>query len=266
MLCGSPECLAAPDIYTGLHQRAIRLGSVASWIGWGLFLDQDSTAHSTRQTAVGQRPKRILVASGKGGSGKTTTVRNLAVAAVHAGVSVTTVDLDESPTLTTWWKRRPDLLPAIEHMAAPIDQIEGDLRTEIEAIQDCNLVIVDTPPSLTAYPQHARGLIRVADLVLVPCQQYDEDLDAVIAWIGLARDLGANNLVVLNRTQRRESSFEAAKRRLVKVGRLCPIDIPHFADVPKTFGKGLGVAEVRGAKGGADYEAVLDHIRSEIGF
>lgn len=229
-------------------------------------MDQNTTARLALQTVTARQPKRILVASGKGGSGKTTTVRNLAVAAVHAGLTVTTVDLDESPTLTTWWRRRPDLLPAIEHMAAPIDQIDGDLRAEIEAIQDCSLVIVDTPPSLTAYPQHARGLIRSADLVLVPCQQYEEDLDAVIAWTALACDLGANSLVVLNRTQRRESSFEAAKRRLVKAGRLCPIDIPHFADVPKTFGKGLGVAEVRGAKGGADYEAVLDHIRNEIGF
>ena len=211
-------------------------------------------------------PKRLVVASGKGGSGKTTTTRNLAVAAVHAGLSVTTIDLDESPTLTTWWRRRPELLPPIEHMAAPIDQINGDLRQEIEDVVGCDLLIIDTPPSLTAYPHHARSLLRAADLVLVPCQQYDEDLDAVIAWTNLARDLGANSLVMLNRTQRRETSFEAAKRRLVKVGRLCPIDIPHFADVPKTFGKGLGVAEVRGAKGGADYEAVLDHLRGEVGF
>jgi chromosome partitioning protein len=217
-------------------------------------------------TSARRIPKRIIVASGKGGSGKTTTARNLAVAAVHAGLVVTTVDLDESPTLTTWWKRRPDLLPPIDHMAVPIDQIDGDLRTEVEAVFDCDILIVDTPPSLTAYPQHARGLIRAADLVLVPCQQYDEDLDAVAAWIALANDLGARSLILLNRTQRRESSFEAAKRRLVKLGRLCPIDIPHFADVPKTFARGLGVAEVRGAKGGADYEAVLDHLRSEVGF
>lgn len=210
-------------------------------------------------------PKRIVVASGKGGSGKTTTVRNLAVAAVHAGLSVTTVDLDESPTLTTWWKRRPDILPPIEHMAAPIGQIDDDLRLEVEAVRGCDLLIVDTPPSLAAYPQHARGLIRAADLLLVPCQQYDEDLDAVAAWVALARDFGARSLVLLNRTQRRESSFEAAKRRLVKLAKLCPIDIPHFADVPKTFAKGLGVAEVRGAKGGADYEAVMDHIRGEVG-
>lgn len=123
---------------------------------------------------------------------------------------------------------------------------------------------MDTPPSLSAYPSHARELIRAADLVLVPTQQYDEDLEAVSAWSELAVDLGARALVLLNRTQRRETSFEAAKRRLVKLNRLCPIDIPHYADVPKSFPKGLGVAEVRGAKGGADYEAVLDHIRREL--
>jgi len=223
-------------------------------------------ANLQRVIASGTSPKRIVVASGKGGSGKTTTVRNLAVAAVHADLAVTTVDLDESPTLTAWWKQRPDTLPSVEHMTAPIDQFDGDLRAEIEAVQGCDLLVVDTPPSLTAYPQHARGLIRAADLVLVPCQQYDEDLDAVAAWVSLVRDLGTQSLVLLNRTQRRESSFEAAKRRLVKLAKLCPIDIPHFADVPKTFARGLGVAEVRGAKGGADYEAVMDHIRNEMGF
>lgn len=227
-------------------------------------LEMEETLETSDPATI--EPKRIVVASGKGGSGKTTTCRNLAVAAVHAGLSVTTIDLDESPTLTTWWKRRPEILPLIDHMAAPIDQIEGDLRAEIEAIRGSSLLIIDTPPSLTAYPQHARGLIRSADLVLVPCQQYDEDLDAVSAWITLANDLGAKSLILLNRTQRRESSFEVAKRRLVKMGMLCPIDVPHFADVPKTFTKGLGVAEVRGAKGGADYEAVLNHVRCEMGF
>ena len=61
------------------------------------------TAQHVEAQAVmhnGLSPKRIVVASGKSGSGKTTTVRNLAVAAVHAGLTVTTIDLDESPTLT----------------------------------------------------------------------------------------------------------------------------------------------------------------------
>ena len=205
--------------------------------------------NSLAENKAARRPKRIVVASGKGGSGKTTTARNLAVAAVHSGFSVTTVDLDESPTLTTWWRRRPDILPQIEHMAAPIDTIDGDLRHEIESVSGCDLLVVDTPPSLTAYPSHARGLIRAADLVLVPCQQYDEDLDAVTAWVGLARDLGARSLILLNRTQRRESSFEAAKRRLVKLGHLCPIDIPHFADVPKTFSRGWASQRCVGPKG-----------------
>ena len=72
--------------------------------------------------------------------------------------------------------------------------------------------------------------------------------------------------MLLNRTQRRESSFEAAKRRLVKFAKLCPIDIPHLADVPKAFSRNLGVAEVRGAKGAADYEAVMDHLRNGMEF
>ena len=85
----------------------------------------------------------------------------------------------------------PRFPAASRAMAVPLSQFDGDLRAEIEAIQGCHLLIVDTPPSLTAYPRHARALVRAADLVLVPCQQYDEDLDAIAAWFALVRDLGA---------------------------------------------------------------------------
>ena len=38
--------------------------------------------------------KRILLAAGKGGVGKTTLCRNLAVAAAHSGLRTVTADLD----------------------------------------------------------------------------------------------------------------------------------------------------------------------------
>jgi hypothetical protein len=70
---------------------------------------------------------------------------------------------------------------------------------------------------------------------------------------------------LLNNTQRRESSFEHAKRKLVRAGSLVPIDIPHAADIPKTTAQGLGVVDVRGARGAPDYIAVLDFVRVQLG-
>jgi chromosome partitioning protein len=210
-----------------------------------------------------RRARIVVVASGKGGSGKTTTTRNLAVAATQAGLSVHTVDLDESPTLTAWISRRPGDVPRIEHTAMPLKRINPrePLDRTLEALVGVDIVFVDTPPSLPEHPQRAKELFKAADLLIIPTQQYDEDIEAVTAWAGAARESQIETLVLLNRTQRREKSLELAKRRLVKLGALCPIDIPHFADIPKTFRHGVGVSELRGAKGGPDYEAIMDHLR-----
>ena len=58
---------------------------------------------------------RLVLASPKGGSGKTTMARNLATAAVHHGLNVVTADLDPQATLTAWSRRRPKNLLAIPH-------------------------------------------------------------------------------------------------------------------------------------------------------
>lgn len=216
-----------------------------------------------------RRTRIVVVASGKGGSGKTTTTRNLAVAATQAGLSVKTVDLDESPTLSSWIARRPKDVLKIDHTKMPMKQVSPREALDTKVMEavgtDADIVFIDTPPSLPEHPHRAKELFKIASLLVIPTQQYDEDIDAVSAWAIAARDSGVETLVLLNRTQRREKSLEAAKRRLVKVGSLCPIDIPHFADIPKTFRFGVGVSELRGAKGGADYEAIMDHLRRMLG-
>ncbi|WP_162630212.1 ParA family protein [Azospirillum ramasamyi] len=226
--------------------------------------------------------KRLLVASGKGGSSKTTTARHFSTAAAHAGLAVVTLDLDESPTLSTWWTKRPDTLPSIEHIRAPIHElvdlsdvdVEGEdvgaviaarVEKEILGIEDYDLLIIDTPASMAAYPHHANALIRASDLVVVPTRQYDDDINSVTSWMKLVRDLGVDGMFLLSDTQRRESAFEDAKRKLVKHGPLCPIDIPHFADIPKTLSKGTSVIDMRRGRGREDYAAAFDVVRQKLG-
>lgn len=212
-------------------------------------------------------PKRVLVASGKGGSGKTTTTRNLAVAAVYAGMKVSTIDLDESPTLSRWWTKRATR--DIDHMTSPITDVKGDFYKELMGVRGSHIMFIDSPPALSAYPAVASSVLRAVDLVVVPTQQYTEDIEAVTDWVTLLRQQKRLTMLLLNNTHRRESSFEIAKRRLVSSGSskvsLCPIDIPHAADIPKTTARGLGVLDINGAKGGPDYEAVFSHIRHILG-
>jgi chromosome partitioning protein len=225
--------------------------------------------------------KRLLIASGKGGSTKTTTARHFSAAAAHAELAVLTLDLDESPTLSEWWTKRPDTLPSIEHIRVPIHELvdtaglvpdgedEGAVigaRVEeaILGIDGYDLLIIDTPASLAAYPHHARALIKLSDLVVVPTRQYDDDINSVTKWMKLVGDLGGEGMFLLSDTQRRESAFEDAKRKLVKHGTLCAIDIPHFADIPRTLAKGTSVIDMRKGRGAEDYAAAFNVVRRKL--
>ena len=66
------------------------------------------------QILAGRRPKWLTVASPKGGSGKTTTVVNLAVFAAHAGMNVVILDTDMQESAKDWWDLRPSDAPRIQ--------------------------------------------------------------------------------------------------------------------------------------------------------
>lgn len=121
----------------------------------------------------------------KGGSGKTTTATNLAVAAKAAGASVVLVDLDPQGSASTWHAVRQ------EAMATGHPQFHGDQsQSQSIALEVANaatlartlskhrksLVIIDTPPhnsSLTA------TVLELVDLAIVPVRPSAFDLAAV---------------------------------------------------------------------------------------
>src|SRR3954463_14360792 len=62
---------------------------------------------------LGGSMKQLLILGPKGGVGKTTLARNLAVAAARAGLSVGTMDLDGQGTLDQWCNYRPEHQPPV---------------------------------------------------------------------------------------------------------------------------------------------------------
>src|SRR3954464_15475287 len=95
-----------------------------------------------------QRATRwLVVASGEGGSGKTSTSLNLAVYAAHEGRKVVIVDLDRQQSLTRWYERRPSAAPALILWEGAMGDVKRAIA-EIDALDDVDLVIVDTPPGL----------------------------------------------------------------------------------------------------------------------
>jgi chromosome partitioning protein len=125
--------------------------------------------------------KLILVAKLKGGSGATTTCRELAAAALHDGRKVALIDLDGQGGLTRWWNRRtapaadgeaarmaaPDLL---QLTAAQIPGAAKGLR------QRYGLVLIDSPPSVH---ETIKAVAAACDIAMIPCRPTVDDLDAV---------------------------------------------------------------------------------------
>lgn len=208
-------------------------------------------------------PKWLLLASAKGGSGKTTTALNLAVFAAHAGLRVLLLDLDTQRTLSRWHARRPKQAPELQLRSADLRDA-SQVLTDIEATADVHLIVIDTPPGIDDHPKETRALVYKADLVLVPTGQGTPDIDSVVEWMSFVRRERRRAAFVLNRTQRSFTSFRDAKSRLVKVGSLCPIDVRQLEDVQATHRHGVGVNEIRKAKGVEDMEGVWDFVRHEL--
>jgi len=206
--------------------------------------------------------KRILVASSKGGGGKSTLTRNLAVAAAADGLQVAMLDFDIQRTLTAWYGRRPEGIAEIAHFEA---RMSVDDVTEAMGIEGFDVLIIDTPPSIEDHPEEFRILMRAADFVLIPTGQTADDLHSVQPWMAHVRSTGAKAAFVLNRVKPRTKSFVDARNRLARVGPLCPVELPDFEDVPATSELGLGLLELKRAKGADHLSSIWAFVREQAG-
>jgi chromosome partitioning protein len=114
----------------------------------------------------------IVVAflSQKGGVGKSTLARSLAVAAVRAGLKVKVIDLDpQQRTLMRWQKAR------VQYGVEPKIAVEAhtDAEAAAAAVTDADLIVLDMPGQLT---DCAASLAKRAHLVVQPTSPSVDDL------------------------------------------------------------------------------------------
>jgi chromosome partitioning protein len=119
--------------------------------------------------------QKILVASSKGGCGKTTIATNLAGAFATQGKRTVLVDADPQGSSLRWAERRAALTEPVLGLSA----LRRGWTERIPA--DAERVVIDAPAGIRASELDA--LLDVADALLVPVLPSRLDLDASTAFL-----------------------------------------------------------------------------------
>ena len=126
--------------------------------------------------------KTLVLASQKGGAGKTTLAAHLAIEAERLGFGpVVLIDTDPQGSLSAWWNSRQAETPAL----AGAKLAELPAKLEALAAGGFKLAVIDTPPAITAA---IRDVVRLADLVLIPSRPSPHDLRAVGSTVDIAQE------------------------------------------------------------------------------
>jgi chromosome partitioning protein len=119
--------------------------------------------------------KTVLVASSKGGVGKTTIATHLAAQSALSGQHTVLVDADPQGSSTRWAERRVGLESAV----LPLD---GTLKTWQKSVPaDTQRLIIDAPAG--AMRDHLEAFLERADTLVVPVLPSSLDIDATVPFL-----------------------------------------------------------------------------------
>ena len=194
----------------------------------------------------------LVLHTPKGGSGKSTMARELAVAA-SGSLQVALADLDPQGTTEGWYRRRGAKAPALVAI-----EPGGSLQRLAEAGLD--LLVVDTPPG---QPPHLSRLLADADLVLVPVRPTPDDL---LAAAPIAASLRRHPAwaFVLSQVPPRTRLLDGAIRQLAGLGRVAPAQFTFRADYPVAAITGQAAGEFAG-KAAQEAAALWQYVQSILG-
>ena len=205
--------------------------------------------------------KTVAVLSQKGGSGKTTLVLHLAVAASATGQSVTILDLDPQASATGWSDSRDAAEPAVQSLQA--SRLGKALEGAAKA--GTGLVLIDTAPHAA---DAAVAAAEAADLILIPFRAGILDLRAIAATARIAKLAGVPAFAVLNHAPPRaprviEDATAAAGHHGLA---LAPVVLHQRAAYAHALTVGQTAGEFEpGGKADAEVGALFDWVRDRLG-
>jgi len=206
----------------------------------------------------------IVVASQKGGVGKTTIAAHLAVwAGLQGHGPAVLVDTDPQGSLTEWWQARKDEQSMSDAPALATVRLD-DLAAKLMELRRSGvaLAIIDTPPALTISIERA---IETADLVLIPARPSPHDLRAIGATVGLTRKAKKPFLFVVNGAAPRASITAEAVAALSEHGRVAPTILYQRTDFAASMIDGRTVMEtVPTGRSAQEIGELWKHVHAQI--
>jgi chromosome partitioning protein len=201
----------------------------------------------------------LVLASQKGGAGKTTLSRHLSVEAERAGEGpVVLIDADPQGGLAGWWNRRRAETPVF--FASRLE----DLPRHIEQARagGFKLVIIDTPPQATSLIQ---AVVRLADLVLIPTRPSPDDLDAVGRTIDIVESARKPMIFVINGATKNARITGQAAIALSQSGTVATATLHHSVSFPTSGIDGRTVGELDPTSNSAKEVAELwDYVSTRL--
>jgi chromosome partitioning protein len=182
--------------------------------------------------------RTLVIASQKGGVGKTTLAGHLAVIAEQNNYgSVALIDTDSQGSLSSWWNERKAETPLFANV--DIANLPQHLR-QLEA-SGVKLAIIDTPPAVT---ETIHLVVSVADLVLIPTRPSPHDLRAVGSTVEIVEAAGKKMVFVINGAAPRARITGEAAIVLSQHGTVAPVTIYQRTEFASSMIDGRTVQEV----------------------
>jgi chromosome partitioning protein len=217
--------------------------------------------------ATDARCRILLVSSPKGGSGKSVLSRHLLVSAAQTGIRAIGLDFDRQQTLAKWAARRARTREAFPDFASTVVEPVSllDWRSALRCTEGHQFAVLDTPPSVEDHLPAIDALSESADLILVPAVCTQDDVESVAPWVTALAGKGFKCSVVLNRANRRTTSYARTRGVLVKAGSVCPTELPQLEDIHVPSTKGLTLLDYSKSRGIEPFEEIWAYVRREVG-
>ena len=185
--------------------------------------------------------KTIVIANQKGGSGKSTSVVHLAVAAEQAGDGPVVIsDTDPQGSTVDWFNQRKKAgIETPRYAPLTFSNLPDNLR----ALEDAgaSYLFIDTAPSIGGVNP---DLFAIADLILIPLNPTPTDLRALVKGLPVIKQSGKPFNFMLARVRPNLRNNDAVAMALDSLGLVFPTRMHERVIYAESFAHGKTAFEI----------------------